>query len=655
MEMAHPGFSSRFSPAIQNRQREPALKSGDHSRRLLVRLGTALLLLPILLDSCTRASAPILDISPTSSSTQPPASTATVPFTPTPTLTPTTTSTPTFFSTQTPYVITATSVKTSSPHGSFILSLPESGYTHLFIYSPLSLTLTRLTADPWHDITPAISPDGSQLAFASRRNGYWDLYLLTLATGEVTRLTDTLAYDASPTLSPDGLWLAYESYVNDNLEVFISSAIDPSQPQINMTRDSAADFSPAWSPQGHQVAYVSDRGGAAEIWLADLNRGTFIDVSKNRDGSAAHPAWSPDGTTLAWSFTDPSTRLANIQVWAPGAPETPPRSLGAGDWPVWMDATHIGGRITTPNDTYLAAYVVTSGDLSLPLMPLSVELRGLAYEMVILPNPLPGFLEHAASVTPAVRFHPVVSPPPGIPSGRSGLVPLEGVQAPYPQLQDVVDESFQALRQLVSAETGWDILGDLENAYVPLTTPLDPGLGEDWLYTGRAFSLVPAMLEAGLACVVREDFGEQTYWRLFIHTRAQDGSQGEPLHNLPWDFSTRYGNNPVAFEQGGSVMDAIPSGYWFDFTSLARQFGWERLPALSMWRTYFKGTRFNEFVEMEGFTWRDAMLEVYPPEALITPTTIIPPTRTPTRTPWGYKSPTPTHTSTPQPTYTTSP
>ncbi|NCP16096.1 hypothetical protein GW866_03515, partial [bacterium] len=249
----------------------------------------------------------------------------------------------------------------------------------------------------------------------------------------------------------------------------------------------------------------------------------------------------------------------------------------------------------------------------------------------------------------------VVAPQPGIPAGRAALVPLQGVQAPYPQLQDVADESFQALRQRLAAETGWDVLADLENAYVTLTTPLDPGFSEGWLYTGRAFSLNPSLVTAGLINVVHEDFGQQTYWRVFISSRAQDGSQGELLRQLPWDFSTRYNGDPVAFEQGGSLMNAIPKGYWLDFTALALQYGWERLPALSNWRTYFSGARFNEFALTQGLTWREAMLELYPPEALITPTAVIPPTRTPTRTPWGYKPPTPTLTPTPQPTFTPSP
>jgi TolB protein len=89
-------------------------------------------------------------------------------------------------------------------------------------------------------------------------------------------------------------------------------------------------------------------------------------------------------------------------------------------------------------------------------------------------------------------------------------------------------------------------------------------------------------------------------------------------------------------------MDSAPSGYWFDLTALAAQYGWERRPALTNWRTYYAGGRFNELAFTQGLDWRTAMLQLYPPEVLVTPTMVIPPTRTPTRTPLWYRTPTST-------------
>jgi TolB protein len=200
-------------------------------------------------------------------------------------------------------------------------------------------------------------------------------------------------------------------------------------------------------------------------------------------------------------------------------------------------------------------------------------------------------------------------------------------------------------------EAGWDAMASLENAYVPLTTALEPGLGDDWLYTGRAFAINSLMVNAGWMAVTREDVGEQTYWRLYLRAQNQDGSQGQPIENPPWDLNTRYDLNPSTYEAGGGYT-SVPPGYWIDFTSIAIAYGWERLPALPNWRNYYAGGRFTEFALTGGLDWNSAMLQLYPPEALITATPLLPPSMTPTRTPIPSDTPGPSRT--PQATLTAS-
>ena len=556
-------------------------------------------------------------------------------------------------STQTPYVITTTPEAPTSlpPEGTFFLSIAEGGYYHIFAFSPQELPLTRLTADPWDDIDPALSMDGRWLIYSSHRNGYWDLYRLDLTSGALLRLTDTLTYESAPSWSPDGAYVAYESNVSGNLDVFIRSASDPSQAPLQLTTNSpGADFSPAWSPRGRQIAFVSDRSGIQGIWLADLdNFGSFVEVSANDQVVASHPSWSPDGNHLAWAATDPSSGINSIYIWDAQAPASPARWAASGDWPVWQDDNTLATRLTTPNQTYLTGFS-TAGEVRLPPVLLPGSILGMAYgpTMELLPGP---FLA-AAKVTPESIFNSNTSAGLSNPTGRLSLVDLEGVTAPYPQLQELAVNSFQALRTHVAAVAGWDALGNLENAYIPITVPLDPGLGNDWLYTGRAISLTPASIQAGLMAVVREDFGQSTYWRIYLRTSAQDGSQGMPLTQLPWDFSAR-SQSSTAYENGGQLMSFLPNGYWLDLTSLAAQYGWERIPALFNWRSYYTGARFNELAFTQDLDWYVAMQQLYPQEVLVTPTFAIPPTRTPTRTPLWYRSATPT--LTPSPHFTSTP
>jgi TolB protein len=539
----------------------------------------------------------------------------------------------------------------------YVLSLADNGYQHLFIYSPSAIPLYRITNGTWDDISPAISPDGKRVTFSSRRNGYFDIYILDLATGIVSRVTDSLAYDSSPSWSPDGQWIVYETYENGKMDIRISSASDPTQAPIQLTDDSFIDHSPAWSPQGRQVAFVSNRSGEDEIWVAQLDKADadrLINASNRPLSRENHPTWSGDGSRVAWSSTggNSAAGIYEVDITQPG---TLPNYMGQGDLPVWSPQKDVvASRLNTPNETYLTAYGRT-GLLALPPVKLPGTLQGFSLGGLELPvSPPVSILQ--ASIEPTPIWVPLLeNSSSNLPPGRIGLEPLYGVQAPFPQLNDLTDESFVALRERLIRETGWDVLANLENAFTPLTSPSDPALGKDWIYTGRAFSLNPALLNAGWLLVVPEEFGEEDFWQVYLRPTAQDGSQGKPLTNLPWDLNARYNLDPVAYDQGGRLFDSVPTGYWVNLTELAGAYGWKRLPALNNWRTYFKGARFNELAFTSGLDWERAMLEVYPPEVLITPTAVKPPVFTPTRTPWGFKAPTATLTATPRPTFTPAP
>lgn len=518
------------------------------------------------------------------------------------------------------------------PDGLMILSLADGYYRHLFAYHPSDLPLTRITDHPWDDIQPAISPDGTRIAYTSRRNGFWDIYVFNLKNGSSIRVTDSLAYDGNPTWAPDGQWLAYESYTNGNLDIFIQSLTDPETPPLQLTDDLSPDFNPAWSPLGNEIAFTSLRTGESEIWTVAVDRldNRFQNRSHDPGSSDDDPAWSPDGSLLGWTSRSSST----TEVVVTSLKETGglPKIISSGSQPLWSPD---GGRIivesSLPNSNSIAGLNASTFHLMIPAIKIEAEIFGMDWKAGNFGDLIDPYLLKDTGGQRSLRTQDPNNFATDPVTGRTGLVPLANVSAPHALLSDSVDESFNAFRTEIARLSGWDVLENLENAYLPLTDPLGPGPVDDWLLTGLGFAINPLPYKAGWMVVQREDIGGQVYWRLFIRARYQDGSQGIPLESKVWDLDVRTSGDTHAYEEGGAEA-AVPAGYWVDLTELANRFGWERLPALNNWRTFFEGARFNQFVLTRGMTWETAMLELYPPELVQQPTRFPTITSTPTAT-----------------------
>jgi len=570
--------------------------------------------------------------------------------------------------------------------GTIFLSLDEAGYSHIYAYTPTSQGFLRLTNGGWDDITPSVSPDGNKLAYSSNRDGQWDIYILHLESGEIKRLTQTAEFEASPAWSPDGQWLAYEAYVpffrensipvfdqeyspltttslpgvekngSHSLDIFILQVPDADGLEpitIQLTGAVGDEYAPVWSPSGRQIAFVQALTGDHEIWSADLDKveGRFRNISRSPLSDDRYPSWSPFEGVLAWAST--SDGLTNIVVLEDISRPTTPRLLGAGTHPVWdPTGAYILTPLYTPNYQYLTAYHTQKTGLVLPMIALPGPLDGLSWGKTTLPRDLPKSIQKISQITPTPPYIPHLSAVSSIIGSRYNIVQLSDIEAPYPLLHDLVDEAFSALRSGLRERIGWDYLSTLENAFVPLTTPLFPGLFDNWLYSGRAIAFNPAPINAGWIAITREDYGPATYWRVYIRTRYQDGTQGRPLYEFPWDFNARYSGNTRFYEQGGTSAKELPDGYWEDLTRLAQVTGWHRLPALGSWRFAFGAAQHNTFILSDGLDWLSAMAEIYPADALATPTKVTPPTFTPTKTRWPTQ--TPTFTKTPWPSRTPS-
>jgi hypothetical protein len=145
-----------------------------------------------------------------------------------------------------------------------------------------------------------------QVAFASDRTGAGDIYVATIG-GELTNLTHNPAGDWDPTWSPacaqsDGeCRIAFTSHRSGDSEIW---TMDSNGRDLrNISQDPAWDYWPAWSPDGKWLAFVSERDGDPELFIApsDGTQGReTIQLTFNEDSDRL-PAWSPDGSRIAFA------------------------------------------------------------------------------------------------------------------------------------------------------------------------------------------------------------------------------------------------------------------------------------------------------------------------------------------------------------------
>ncbi|MCP4428850.1 MAG: hypothetical protein GY803_30560 [Chloroflexi bacterium] len=521
--------------------------------------------------------------------------------------------------------------------GSLAFVQHNGGNSDIYILPIGQAEPARLTSHPAPDREPVWRPDGQEIAFSSRRDGNWELYVYNLPAGELRRVTNNLAFDGRPSWSPDGQWLAYESYRAENLDIFIVKA-DGGEGPFRLTENAALDYAPAWSPGGRHIAYISWRDGGPDLFtlsLDDVSDETAVNLAHTPDIYEANPVWSADGSSLAYSDDRAGFPLLYaLPMHSNAQAAGPPASLGQqGRYPAWSpDGRSLVAVYSQDGQDYLVAgsrdgwgvtpqLLVGDGRLSHPDWSAAIITPALAQTISQIEpsNEVASLFVEAIAKTEA---------------GEEGKEPRQllwelPVNAPSPYLSDQVDQSFEALRQRVVVETDWDFLARLDHMFETIdsySTPGQPtesgnqgsgnqssGNQSSWNKAGRAFDFYyrEALSFEPRVEVAREEMGTKTFWRVYVRTEAQDGSQGEPLRALPWDFQARYGDEPRYYDEGGKLKEAIPPGYYVDFTALAADYGWERVAAGADWRAYFPAINFWHFENRSELTWREAMLELY--------------------------------------------
>jgi len=206
------------------------------------------------------------------------------------------------------------------------------------------------------------SPDRTRIAFVSNRDvqataqagssqDEFEIYVMEADGGNLRRLTHNDVLDRTPAWSPDGSKIAFVSNRDGTPNIYVMDADGANVRRL--THRPAVDADPCWSPDGNRIVFASsplDTGATSEIYVMDAV-GSGVRRLTNNDFTDIAPAWSPDGVTIAFS----SLRDGHWEIYVMNADGLNVRRLtrhpNAGYRPRWSgDGSRIIFQSTTLGD-----------------------------------------------------------------------------------------------------------------------------------------------------------------------------------------------------------------------------------------------------------------------------------------------------------------
>jgi len=171
------------------------------------------------------------------------------------------------------------------------------------------------------EIPNSWSPDGNYLAATIMHRTEVHLEVIDVRTGKSrSPIPPSEFHDYFPAWSPDGKQLVFFSDRSGNFDIWTVNADGTDLRQL--TTNAADDVYPAWSPDGAKIGFLSVRSKEIAIWMMNRDGTDQRQVTAGGNGDWG-VAWSPDGKRIAFG----STRLSALNQPKPGVDDSVPPSI----------------------------------------------------------------------------------------------------------------------------------------------------------------------------------------------------------------------------------------------------------------------------------------------------------------------------------------
>jgi tricorn protease len=155
-----------------------------------------------------------------------------------------------------------------------------------------------------------LSPKGERALFSARG----DIFTAPIEKGPTRNLTHSSgAHDKWPTWSPDGSQIAFISDMSGEEELYLIAQDGLKRPVQITTGGQAMRYQPEWSADGKRIAFSDKDGKVYVVTLADKKMTEIVDAPR---GQIRDYTWSPSGNFLAFSMATNGNGFSQIHIWS---------------------------------------------------------------------------------------------------------------------------------------------------------------------------------------------------------------------------------------------------------------------------------------------------------------------------------------------------
>jgi len=293
-----------------------------------------------------------------------------------------------------------------SPAGDRIaLSMDIDGNLDIGVVGAEGGAVQRITEHSAVDVEPTWGRDGQSLYYVSARAGGFRIFRHDLATGSDT----VIVAGIQPAVSPDGSQLAYVASVEGRLGTggLWVKALPDGEPRLVHYEESEYRMKPAWTPDGHALLYVSDEMGSNDVAVVPVAGGNPIVLTADvRDEYGAVP--DPAGERFAFV----SNRSGPMVLYTVG--------MGGGPHPSWREVPIRQRTAAAPTGRVRVRVLGADGQLTPARIYLKAsDGRGYAPD---------GGFHRVISATETHYFHTTGEFEVEVPAGRIAIEAMKGYE-----------------------------------------------------------------------------------------------------------------------------------------------------------------------------------------------------------------------------------